>query len=277
MHTPLPQLERQLPDFKVVNILRDPRDVVVSFFYHLLATLTPQIAMQFVRVNPRSGEIEQHPNWKKMFANRARRRLLEYYGEKPGRTDHIHRVRYEDLLVDAGSELRSTLKFLGVSDLESDERVAEIVEDRSFKKATGGQGEQRHRMIRKGQKGDWANYFDRELLDALGDRFVELVTELGYEDDDLWVKQVPGVSPKSFDFARFRIRRSTCRLFIRFWEQSPELQKRYPDSWDSYEGESDTFFHWLEQCPHQEVQDWFTLARRLEDLWHVDIVEKAGQ
>jgi hypothetical protein len=87
---------------------------------------------------------------------------------------------------------------------------------------------------------------------------------------------VPEVAPKQFDFARFRIKRSTCRLFIKYWEQSPELQARYPDSWDSYEGE-DSFFTWLENCGHADVQEWLTLARRLEELWHVDIVEKAGQ
>ncbi len=281
MHTPLPQLHEQLPDFKVINILRDPRDVVVSFFYHLIATLTPQVAMHFVRANSRTGELQQHPKWKKMFGKRALRRLTNYYGAQPDAdgTDHILRVRYEDLLTDAAGALRKTLEFLNVSSHETDERIAEIVEDRAFKKATGSSQEQRHRMIRKGQAGDWTNYFDRELLDALGGengRFVELVTELGYEDDASWTKQVPETSPKHFDFARFRIKRSTCRLFIKYWEQSPDLQARYPDSWDSYVGD-DTFFTWLENCEHQNVQEWLTLARRLEDLWHVDIVEKAGQ
>jgi hypothetical protein len=185
-------------------------------------------------------------------------------------------VRYEDLLLDAHKELRSVLEFLDVSRLESDEKTTEIVADRSFKKATGGMQEQRHRMLRKGQSGDWQNYFDRTLLDALGEPFVELVSELGYEPDSSWTRRVPAVAPKAFDFARFRIRRSTCRMFIRYWEQSPELQARYPDSWDSYEG-NDTFFTWLEQCEHKDVQDWLKLARGLEELWHVDIVDKAGQ
>ena len=131
-------------------------------------------------------------------------------------------------------------------------------------------------MIRKGQAGDWANYFDRELLDALGRPFVDLVRELGYEQNDEWTKAVPERSPKQFDFARFRIRRSTARAFIKYWDQSSQLQARYPDSWQDIEGD-DCYFTWLEQHGGQDVQDWLTLARKLEDLWQVDIVEKAGR
>ena len=101
----------------------------------------------------------------------------------------MHVVRYEDLLVDAATELRSILAFLGTS--EDDAAIARIVKDRSFESATGGTAEQRNSMIRKGQAGDWANYFDRELLDALGRPFVDLVRELGYEENDEWTKAVP--------------------------------------------------------------------------------------
>ena len=274
MHTPVAELQRLFPDFRVINLLRDPRDITVSFFYHFMATMNPSLALTFVRINATTGEVEHNPKWKQAFGKRIARRLKEYFGAPASRPELVHIVRYEDLLVDAAGELKKILAFLGTREDES--AIARIVKDRSFESATGGSAEQRNSMIRKGQAGDWANYFDRELLDALGRPFVDLVRELGYEENDEWTKAVPERSPKSFDFARFRIRRSTARTFIKYWDQSPQLQARYPDSWQDIEGD-DCYFTWLEQHGGQEVQDWLTLARKLEDLWQVDIVEKAGR
>ncbi|HVP74088.1 MAG TPA: sulfotransferase domain-containing protein [Phycisphaerales bacterium] len=274
MHTPVAELQRLFRDFRIINLLRDPRDITVSFFYHFLATMSPTLAMSFVRVNASTGEIEHNPKWKQAFGKRITRRLKEYFGQASPTPGLVHVVRYEDLLVNAATELKRILAFLGTS--EDDAAIARIVKDRSFESATGGSAEQRNSMIRKGQAGDWANYFDRELLDALGRPFVDLVRELGYEENDEWTKAVPESAPEAFDFARFRVRRSTARTFIKYWDQSPQLQARYPDSWQDIEGD-DCYFTWLEQHGGPEVQDWLTLARKLEDLWQVDIVEKAGR
>jgi hypothetical protein len=274
MHTPVADLQALFPDFGIINLLRDPRDIAVSFFYHLLATLNPALAMTFVRVNASTGELEHNPRWKQLFAKRVMRRLTDYFKSPALNPALVHRVRYEDLLAQPAAQLKGILQFLGTR--EDDAAIERIVRDRSFESATGGKGEQRNSMIRKGQAGDWTNYFDRELLDALGKPFVRLVRELGYGTNDEWADAVPERGPKPFDFARFRIRRSTARAFIKYWDQSPELQARYPDSWQDIEGE-DSFFTWLERSLHQDVQDWLTLARKLEDLWHVDITEKAGR
>ncbi len=274
MHTPVAQLQRLFPDFKVINLLRDPRDLTVSFFYHFLATLNPTLATTFVRISPATGEVEHNPAWKKPFGKRIARRLQEYFGETPPDPTAVHVVRYEQLLQNPEATLQAILAFLGT---QADEQViTRIVNDRSFESATGGTQEQRNSMIRKGQAGDWRNYFDRELLDALGQPFIDLVRTLGYERDDSWVDLVPVESPRQFDFARFRIRRSTARHFVKYWDQSPELQTRYPDSWQDIEGE-DCFFAWLERHGGRDVQEWLTLARRLEELWNVDITEKAGR
>lgn len=276
MHTPVAELQTLYPDFKIINLLRDPRDVVVSFFYHMMATMNPTLAMTFVserRGATVPGELETNPRWKLLFGRRMTRRLDEYYGQPALNPANAHRVRYEDLLTNAEHELKKILTFLNTS--EEPQAIAAIVQRRSFEAVTGGKDEQRNSLIRKGQSGDWANYFDRELLDALGPSFIKLVRELGYESNDRWTADVPVQAPKAFDFARFRLRRSTTRSFAKYWEQSPELRKRYPDSTHDIEGE-DCYFTWLERCPHQEVQDWLTLGRRMEELWQVDIVEKAG-
>ena len=138
MHTPVAELQRNFPDFRIINLLRDPRDLTVSFFYHFLATLNPTLAMTFVRVNAATGEIESNPQWKQAFGKRIARRLKEYFGQPSPKPELVHVVRYEDLLVDAATELKSILAFLGTS--EDDAAIARIVKDRSFESATGGSG-----------------------------------------------------------------------------------------------------------------------------------------
>jgi hypothetical protein len=269
MHTPVRWLQALLPSFRILCIIRDPRDVVVSYFYHFMATLYPGFARELVDYDERSGAIEMNPAWKGAFAERFIRRLRKYYTGAPLEPSHVLVVRYEDLLVNAADEMARVLAFLGCR--ERRPRIDAVVEVCSFEAKTGGREEQRNSMTRKGQAGDWRNYFDRELLEQLGRPFVDLVRDLGYEQDERGVKTVPASAARAFEFSRFRIKRSTCRAFVKYWEQSPELQTRYPDPW--HFDLEDSYYGWLCQCPHAEVQEWLRLARRLQDLWQVDIEE----
>lgn len=266
MHVPLRDVADLLPGFRIIHLMRDPRDITVSYCYHLIATMNTRLSSTFVE--RRGGELVMRDDWKKRFATRAIRRFERFFDDAP-RTPLVLDVRYEDLLMQSEVELDRVGQFLGVS-TDAESRL-EIARRNSFEAKTGGTGERRNSMTRKGKSGDWRNYFDRELVDALGPKFRRVVRDLGYESDDSWVDTVPAEAPQSFEFSRFRIRRSTCRHFIDRWMASPELQTRFRDPWDFSEG--DTFYHWLREQSDPEIVEWNELADALEALWEVDIVE----
>lgn len=268
MHTPITQVQRLLPSFRIVHLLRDPRDVIVSYFYHQISTLTEETALEMVRLD-RHGKVEMRPRWKRPFARRIGRRLRKYYGKSMGDAGEILRVRYEELLADGAAQVAGVLRFLNVA--ESLERVEEVLERHSFERRTGSSAEQRGSLRRKGQSGDWRNYFDRELLDELGSSFVDLVADLGYERGSTWTNEIPEQAPRPWEFSRFRIKRSTVRQFIRFWEKSPELRAAYPDPW-AFDAEP-SFYTWLQASDDKDVQRWFDMALQLQELWRVDVVE----
>lgn len=271
MHIPIADIHRLFPSFHIVNVVRDPRDVVVSYFYHMIATLTFRSAHSLINVDTTTGELSLKPHWKQKFAKR-----FMNTGQRPddffphgANSDRIVRVRYEDLLSNPVSELDRVVRELGGKEQEAS--LHRIVQLCSFKAITGGKTEQRARIVRNGQSGDWRNYFDKKLLDDLGGSFVEFVRTAGYETNDDWVLSVPDTAPKQFEFSRFRIKRSSCRSFIKYWDNSKSLREQYPNPWLD-EGD-DSYFKWLEKCSHRDVQEWFTLARHLEKLWKVDIVD----
>jgi hypothetical protein len=269
MHVPIGEVVEHLPGFRIVHLVRDPRDVVVSYFYHLVASLRTNVAEKAFVTRDRSGRLLTRSDWKKRYGQRAWRRFEKFFGRQGQAVERMIAVRYEDLLVQAPHELERVGAFLGVDTDPAQRR--DIAQRHSFAAKTGSTAEQRNSMTRKGKSGDWRNYFDQELLRGLGRDFRRLVVELGYEPDEAWIDEVPERAPREFEFSRFRIRRSTCRHFIKLWMASTELQERFPDPWDYGEGE--TFYHWLREHDDKDVTAWNKLADELQTLWAVDIVE----
>ncbi len=273
MHTPLADVRRDLPSFRIINLQRDPRDVVVSYFYHYISTLTMPLAEKFIVRDPSTGAIARNPKWKRPFARRVMRSMTDYHAKRlpqASERDGVLRVRYEDLLDDGMNTLQRVLGFVGCH--ESDDAIARVIEANRFERVTGSSSEQRGSLVRKGVSGDWRNYFDRDLLRALGDDFPVIVRELGYEADDSWMDEVPTIALCEFEFSRFRIKRSTTRQFEHLWSASPELRERYPNPWEADDG--DSFYTWLCSCDDPDVRAWLDLAHRLEELWAVDVVEQ---
>jgi hypothetical protein len=190
------------PEARVIHIIRDGRDVVVSTMHHRwnqaedrdgTVELTPdQLAKrEAYRKNPRalleSGEGIFPDGWLRGNAAKWNARVSRSIKDGPALLGANYReVRYEDLLRRPGEEVRQLLEFLEVD--ASEQTVERCVSAASFERLAGGRsrGQEAASFFRKGIAGDWKNTFteqDRQDFKAVAG---DLLIELGYEKDNDW-------------------------------------------------------------------------------------------
>ncbi|KAL3871417.1 hypothetical protein ACJMK2_039416 [Sinanodonta woodiana] len=165
-HMKFAQLPRDMIEkrCKIVLILRNPKDVAVSFYHHHIG---------LVNLYQYEGKWE---NYLSLF-NNGKVDWGSFYDyvhswektihENP--THPIHVVYYEDMKADSAAEVRRLANFMGVS--LSDDLIEAIAEKCSFqnmvKDKMGLEDEkwrkvwrdEKPRMYRKGEVGDWKNWF----------------------------------------------------------------------------------------------------------------------
>jgi hypothetical protein len=141
------------PNGKIICILRDPRDLVVSKFYHAY-----RAGVKDVFVKGSNARISQIKLTTQQFV-----RCVESIESaiKSHRND-IFVTSYEKMTDNPSSELKKIFSFLGA--LYSEDIVYNIVQENSFHSMTGRQtGEMdENSFIRKGVVGDWVNEITSE-------------------------------------------------------------------------------------------------------------------
>jgi hypothetical protein len=167
VHAPFdPELAR------VIYVVRDPRDVIVSYFYHKLRTKT-DFEMSIEEY------VETNDNWPGDWGEHVTG-WLEAIDE-----DRVLLVRYEDLQTDPTSEFRRIVDFSGFEIGEVE--LAEYVERSSFTNmrraevACDGDEAGELRFTRKGVVGDWRNELSPESVSLIEKRYGSLMVSLGYE------------------------------------------------------------------------------------------------
>jgi hypothetical protein len=158
----------------VVYILRDPRDVMLSY-WHYQRFLKPgydRSLSQFLR-----DETHWPCNWDQHVASW----LL------PKRHPNLLVLRYEDLHADAAGTLRAVLKQAGLARTEA--QIAAAVEASRFDRMRaaeeqygvhGKAGDERERFVRKGKIGSWQEEMGPAELRILEDRHGEVMLSVGY-------------------------------------------------------------------------------------------------
>jgi estrone sulfotransferase len=163
---------------RVAYIVRDPRDVYVSYYHYLRKRLPSSLGFSgFIR-NP-----DLHPcHWHEHVAG---------WIDRP----NVHVVRYEDMLGDTHGELSKLITFWGER-AYSDSQIQHAVHASSFvrmkrlesKNGRPFQCEQHKRQstpfMRRGKQGDWVNHFDASDLAYLYDQCGDLMQRLGYDLPD---------------------------------------------------------------------------------------------
>ena len=187
------------PHFKnVVIVIRDGRDCVVSAYYYMC--FKNNINRQFGVDRYRSHL--QFEDYDDIQVNLPR--FIEYlFGEHAEKRFHfgwgefidawmdkdVPVVKYEDLLVTPGEELKKTVEALSDKQLPI-EKAKEIAANYSFKKMSGRKPgeENKGSFVRKGVAGDWKNHFTREARLTFDRIAGDQLIKAGYEPNRDWLE-----------------------------------------------------------------------------------------
>lgn len=168
----LPVLNKYFPNSKVVQIIRDGRDVAVSGWFHNLRFSGDKFKQRFPDMPSYIKYLIEH-HWIP-YINAARafgRQFPERYFE----------LKYEDLHADAPEVTTRLFTFLGVDATETS--VQQCLDAASFKnlaKGRDGGQEDRGSFFRKGVTGDWKNHFDAQSEAVFMQYGGTMLRELGY-------------------------------------------------------------------------------------------------
>ena len=149
----------KISNSKIINIVRDGRDVCVSI----------EMRSQALRHYPKK-RIDQIKWWKN-FINKGQ----ELCANK-NLSDRILLVRYEDLKNDQEKEIRRMFAFAGIDDSTKLCRAISEITDFKYLKVTGS-----GKFNRKGIIGDWKNHFTKKDIELFKKIANDELLSLGYK------------------------------------------------------------------------------------------------
>lgn len=161
-------------------LVRDPRDVAVSFAFHGSISMDRSIAL----LNNVDGRLYPTPR-------QLGQRLLDWSGHAASWLDQtdlpVHLIRYEDLRASPLEEFRRALDFLGVPYRAED--AARAVRHSDFAELQRQEREKgfcerqaaQEMFFRRGEVGDWRNHLDHDQLRRIETAHAAMMARLGYE------------------------------------------------------------------------------------------------
>jgi hypothetical protein len=179
----------------VFCVMRDGRDIMVSFYYHSLFK-NERCNARLVQITRKEVPFEDFDN---IESNLAAFIEYKFTCKKHPRftwskfVNHwmdkeVAVIKYENLLQDPVKELGGAISKV-TGDEPYEKRLEEIVDRYSFKKAAkwNPSEEDKHSFLRKGVAGDWKNVFSKEAKALFNYYAGKELIRLGYEKDETWV------------------------------------------------------------------------------------------
>lgn len=174
-----------------IVVIRDPRDVWVSFYFHERYLKRTAPVYDFDDALSHAQNMLRCMRQKLSAPEKSMPGFsyADFLKSWEGRPATAH-VKYEALHADAQGELSRLVRAL---DMEPESgRITAAIEANRFEKIAGREPGQEDftKHKRKGIVGDWKNYFTREMGDLVH-QHQPFLYELGYEPDDSWLKELP--------------------------------------------------------------------------------------
>ena len=192
---------------KVICLVRDGRDVTVSYYFHQLflndkTSLNKKEIKYYTKlygfedvndVKTNMPKFISHLNShvpSKFFHFLFPGTWSEFYKQwvnYSNKNSNVLFVKYENLRLEPLFELKKILNFLEVENI-SDGRIQQIIRKHSFKAKTQRKSgmENRKSFMRKGIVGDWKNYFTQDAIKEFKKHGQEGLELLNYEQNDTW-------------------------------------------------------------------------------------------
>ncbi|EFA82853.1 putative glycosyltransferase [Heterostelium album PN500] len=192
---------------KYILIIRDGRDVVVSLFWHYVRLggfenwcggFSKQLVEPgYVRsYNQDTSYFKKNPEHLlekevcfrhvvRSWAKRIREDLQTIDDLKKNPAAEVYVLRYEELHRDTDAIRTEMYQFLGLDPAEAQELS---VEGKTIAGGFQEEGEKKNKFFRKGEIGDWQNYFSYANKVWFKEEAGHELIQLGYELDHLWVK-----------------------------------------------------------------------------------------
>ncbi|MBX3316043.1 MAG: sulfotransferase domain-containing protein [Phycisphaeraceae bacterium] len=174
------QLHRYNPDLKLINLVRDGRDVIVSGAAHWsnlqLRTATHERATE-IRDSLSNRRVLAQPFefFTELWIESATSGL-----QATAIFESALTVKYEQLLTSPFETAEAVLRFIGADPAHAEQ----CVESASFRMLSGGRNtgqEDPTSFFRKGVAGDWQSWLTNEQIAAFDSRAGSLLELLGYE------------------------------------------------------------------------------------------------
>lgn len=175
-------------DYKAFFVMRDPRDIVVSWYFSARYSHTPISRLSEIRqllecMPVRDGILYSIDH----LANYGLFAALRSWASAPETDPNVLLLRFEEMSGANSFHVFSRL-FSECDIAMPDKHLKQLIQEYSFERLSGRrQGEEDiFSQYRKGIPGDWRNHFDDIVIEKFKETTGDLVVCLGYEERADW-------------------------------------------------------------------------------------------
>lgn len=173
---------------KVIYIIRDGRDVAVSYYFYLKKMANLKLEFSDYLENFVSGKLDNFGSWGENVLSWTRT-----LRDEPNR---FLAIRYEDLLLEPNKEVEKICSFLDLKATSEEincavanskfSKMAEIEKKQERKASWFKNSNKEIKFVRNGKSGGWKDIFTEGDKQTFKRYFGALLIELKYEEDLNW-------------------------------------------------------------------------------------------